>query len=33
MESWTQDGLRYFVVGDVEARDIEALSSLLHGAG
>jgi anti-sigma factor RsiW len=33
MESWTQDGLRYFVVGDVGAGDIEALGNLLRGAG
>jgi anti-sigma factor RsiW len=33
MDSWTQDGLRYFVVGDVGSADIEALSKLLRGAG
>jgi anti-sigma factor RsiW len=33
MENWTQNGLRYFVVGDVNADDIEALSKLLRGAG
>lgn len=32
LESWTQDGLRYFVVGDVGQSDIEALSKLLRGA-
>jgi anti-sigma factor RsiW len=32
MENWTQDGLRYFVVGDVGLEDIEALSKLLRGA-
>jgi anti-sigma factor RsiW len=32
MESWTQDGLRYFVVGDVGQSDIEALAKLLRGA-
>jgi anti-sigma factor RsiW len=32
MESWTQDGLRYFVVGDVGQGDIAALSKLLRGA-
>ena len=32
-ESWKQDGLRYFVVGDVGAGDIDALSKLLRGAG
>jgi len=33
MESWTQNGLRYFVVGDVGADDIQALSKLLRDAG
>lgn len=32
MQNWTQDGLRYFVVGDVNAADIEALSKLLQEA-
>jgi len=32
MESWSQNGLRYFVVGDVSADDIQALSKLLHDA-
>jgi anti-sigma factor RsiW len=32
MDSWTEDGLRYFVVGDVGPGDIEALSKLLRGA-
>jgi anti-sigma factor RsiW len=32
-ESWTQHGLRYFVLGDVSADDIHALSQLLQGAG
>lgn len=32
-ESWTQNGLRYFVIGDVNADDITALSKLLRGAG
>ncbi len=32
VESWTQDGLRYFVVGDVSADDIQALSKLLRDA-
>ncbi len=32
MSSWTQDGLRYFVVGDVNRTDIEALSKLLRDA-
>ena len=33
MKSWTQNGLRYFVVGDVNATDIAALSRLLRDAG
>jgi anti-sigma factor RsiW len=33
MENWTQNGLRYFVVGDVNAEDIQALSKLLRDAG
>ncbi len=32
-ENWIQNGLRYFVVGDVGAEDIEALSKLLRDAG
>jgi anti-sigma factor RsiW len=32
-ENWTQGGLRYFVVGDVSADDIQALSKLLRAAG
>jgi len=32
VENWTQNGLRYFVVGDVSAADIEALSKLLRDA-
>ena len=31
-ENWTQDGLRYFVIGDVSADDIQALSKLLREA-
>jgi anti-sigma factor RsiW len=33
VENWTQNGLRYFVVGDVSADDIQALSKLLRDAG
>jgi anti-sigma factor RsiW len=33
VENWTQNGLRYFVVGDVGAEDIQALSKLLRDAG
>ena len=32
VENWTQSGLRYFVVGDVSAEDIQALSKLLRDA-
>ncbi len=32
IESWNQNGLRYFVVGDVNAEDIEALTKLLKAA-
>lgn len=32
MENWTQNGLRYFVVGDVSNDDIQALSKLLQDA-
>jgi anti-sigma factor RsiW len=30
VENWTQNGLRYFVVGDVAAEDIRALSQLFR---
>jgi anti-sigma factor RsiW len=33
IENWKQNGLRYFVVGDVGADDIQALSRLLKNAG
>jgi anti-sigma factor RsiW len=33
VESWTKNGLRYFVVGDASADDIRALSKLLWSAG
>ena len=33
VENWTRGGLRYFVVGDVGAEDIQALSKLLRDAG
>jgi anti-sigma factor RsiW len=32
VENWTQNGLRYFVVGDVGGEDIQALSKLLQNA-
>ena len=33
VQNWRQNGLRYFVVGDVGAEDIQALSKLLRDAG
>lgn len=33
LESWKQNGLRYFVVGDVNAEDLGALSKLFRDAG
>lgn len=33
VENWSQNGLRYFVVGDASADDIQALSKLLRDAG
>jgi len=33
VESWTKNGLHYFVIGDVSGQDIERLSKLLHDAG
>jgi anti-sigma factor RsiW len=33
VENWSQNGLRYFVVGDVNPDDIQALSKLLRDAG
>jgi len=32
-ETWSKNGLRYFVVGDTSAADIDALSRLLRDAG
>lgn len=32
LETWTQNGLRYFVIGDASADDIRALSKLLRSA-
>ena len=31
LESWTHNGLRYFVIGDAAGEDIQALSNLLKG--
>jgi anti-sigma factor RsiW len=33
VESWAQNGLRYFLVGDVNADDIQTLNKLLRNAG
>ncbi len=33
VEGWTKNGLRYFVVGDVSADDVDSLSKLLRDAG
>jgi anti-sigma factor RsiW len=33
VETWTQNGLRYFVLGDVNADDMRNLSKLLRDAG
>jgi anti-sigma factor RsiW len=32
METWTQDGLRYFVIGDASAADIDSLAKLFKAA-
>jgi anti-sigma factor RsiW len=32
VENWTQNGLRYFVLGDASPEDIQTLSRLLRGA-
>jgi hypothetical protein len=32
-DTWTENGLRYFVVGDANAGDLRALAKLLQGAG
>jgi anti-sigma factor RsiW len=33
METWTQNGLRYFVIGDASEGDLQRLSKLLRDAG
>jgi len=33
VETWEQNGLRYFLIGDVNHNDIRALSKLLRDAG
>ena len=33
VEGWTKNGLRYFVVGDVSAEDVDQLSRLMRNAG
>jgi hypothetical protein len=32
LETWTADGLRYFVIGDADPNDIHKLSGLLKAA-
>ena len=32
METWSQGGLRYMVIGDASAADIDGLAKLFHGA-
>jgi len=32
METWSQDGLRYFVIGDASAADVDSLAKLLKAA-
>ena len=32
LENWSQNGLRYFIVGDVNTEEIQALAKLLQGA-
>jgi len=33
VRSWSHNGLRYFVIGDVGAQDLDKLSELMKGAG
>lgn len=33
VENWSKNGLRYYVIGDVSAADIESLSKLFRNAG
>lgn len=32
LESWTESGLRYYVIGDVNSQDLDSLSQLLRAA-
>jgi hypothetical protein len=32
VQSWSRNGLRYFVIGDASADDLEKLSSLLKSS-
>jgi hypothetical protein len=32
VQSWSRNGLRYFVIGDASAADVDQLSSLLKSA-
>jgi anti-sigma factor RsiW len=33
VRSWTQNGLRYFVIGDASGQDLDKLAEILQGAG
>jgi len=33
VRSWSHNGLRYFVIGDASAQDLDKLSELLQAAG
>jgi hypothetical protein len=33
METWSQGGLRYFVIGDASTTDIDSLAKLFKAAG
>jgi anti-sigma factor RsiW len=33
VRSWSHNGLRYFVIGDASAQDLDKLSELMKGAG
>jgi anti-sigma factor RsiW len=33
VRSWSHNGLRYFVIGDASAQDLDKLSELMKAAG
>ncbi len=33
VRSWSHNGLRYFVIGDASAQDLDKLSELIQAAG